>query len=63
MILHYFSEMGLMELECVEVECGDIRPQFDTHITSIEANGGWWDVWAICGDSSDLVAVFEEDEE
>ena len=63
MILHYFSEMGLMELNCTEVERGDINPRIDTHITSIEANGGWWDVWAVAGDSSDLVAVFEEDEE
>ena len=63
MTLHYFSEIGMIELDCVEVECGDIRPQFDTLVTSIEANGGWWHVWAICGDSSQLVAVFEADED
>ena len=47
----FFEELGWIEVCCTEVEeC------------SSEAYTGWWDVWAIGGDSTELVAVFTPDE-
>ena len=58
----FFEELGWIEVYCVEVEECYICPLFDVHIGSSEAYTGWWDVWAIGGDRTDLVAVFTPDE-
>lgn len=60
--LTWFLEDGTMiTADVVEVETSDICIQTDDHIASVEANGGWWEVYRIPG--GEVVAYFEEDEE
>ena len=60
--LTWFLEDGTMiTADVVEVEASDICPITDDHIASVEAYGGWWEVYRIPG--GEVVAYFEEDEE
>lgn len=62
MILHIHNdELGYVEVEVTEVEASDICPITDEYVDSIEANGGWWEVYRL--PDGMLVAYFEEDEE
>ena len=60
--LTWFTEDNeMVTADVTEIEASDICTITDVHVTSVEANCGWWEVYRLPGGS--LVAYFEEDEE
>lgn len=64
MTLHFFNDRTneLMIFEnVVEVEASDIDNRFDDYIGSVEAYGGWWELYQLA--SGEVVAYFVSDDE
>ena len=64
MTLHFFNdrtnELEIFE-NIIEVEASDIDDRFDDYIGSVEAYGGWWELYQLT--SGEVVTYFVSDDE
>lgn len=60
-VLTFFTDNSylVMNANVVIIEKADIRWQTDHHVGSLECDGGWWEIYNVCGK---LCAYWEDDE-
>ena len=56
------ADMTVQEVNVVQVEASDIRPLLDTHVKSVEVDGGWWEVYQLA-DTGEMVAYFLDEDD